>query len=262
MRNVLKSVYPTAIVETVVACILMWLLMYLDAMPSIVMCALSVFSICVYRMCVSLCNTVRIDWKKILDHVYDAAVCGFSFIDIFCDVAVTVQFWVSGHMKFFWISMFILFLAQIAYAGMITFSLDPIMTTNIQSMDWNQQQKWRTKKGVILFIVALPFGQLVPLYLMAVNAFPTEFDRIHKYFGYKSILSDVQRNLFCADDKRSSLKDDEEDLIQSDPLSLYIRHKLMSHLGFLIEAIIEAYVCSLQCFAREVIHLVVARRVS
>ena len=139
--------------------------------------------------------------------------------------------------------MFILFLAQICYAGMMVFFLEPVLGPEYNNKAWKEKSKERTKKSVLLFIMTLPFGQLVPLYLMAVNAFPAEFERVHSALGYKSILSQMQKNIFfIKDDQSGSNHDDEDSLNQSDPLSLYIRHKLMSHLGFLIEAIVEAYV--------------------
>jgi len=250
-RNVLHHVYtnainhsiPQIILQTVLGFFSLWLLLDVDAIPSIILCALWIIGIgtvSYLQSGKSISSPLQVDWRSVLDHLYDAAVCGFSFVDIFCDVAVTIQFYMSGHMKFFWISMFILFLAQIAYAAMVAFSLDPLPHRDNAKMDYKQQANYRNQKNVILFIVALPFGQLVPLYLMAVNAFPGKFDRIHKKLGYKSILGGLERELFSAGGKRSSNDDDEDDLIHGDPLSLYIRHKLMSHMGFLIEALIEA----------------------
>eukprot|EP01084_Bolivina_argentea_P265893 450843_1 len=201
-------------------------------------------------------------WNKWFDKVYDGLICAFSFIDIFCDVAVTMQFYNKGHMIFFWISVFILFLAQISYSVLICLSLDPILHRRFDHKSYKERNSERNRKYVILFLTVLPFGQLVPLYLLISNAFPKQFDKLYKWGGYKNMLHQMQENLFFVNDTQpesfkhnirrrkkyditctlTTSDDENNDTIsnESDPLSLYIRHKLMSHLGFIIEAVIEA----------------------
>ena len=179
--------------------------------------------------------------NTVADKVYDAAICTFSVIDIVCDVCVTLQFYTNGHMMFFWISIFILSLAQISYAVLTCLALEPIVEADQMKKDDNKTMwmRWsqKTKKCIVLFFCVLPFGQLVPLVLMVANAYPLQRDKICDYLGFICHFSPIAQ---------PSLGDDEE---ESDPLSLYIRRKTMSHLGFIIEAIIEAIPQRLSLYA-------------
>eukprot|EP01083_Nonionella_stella_P283467 964925_1 len=182
-------------------------------------------------------------WKQLLDFLYDASICAFSVIDIFCDVYVTIQFYRKGHLIFFWISIFILFLAQISYTLLACFSLEPVPDPHATG-SWQERQWKRQKKYIQLFIIILPFGQLVPLYLMIANAFPDTFDKFYAYMGYRNLLHQMKQNLFqvqqTTKSKHRIKRRAARTQTQEDPLSLYIRHKMMSHLGFCIESLIEA----------------------
>ena len=165
--------------------------------------------------------------KKLLDTLYDGIICGFSLLDIVCDLLIAREFYVNKHYKFFYASIFIFILAQITYSVILALSLVPTRKHK-DYYSWNDNDMQRFKFFAKILLIVFPFGQLIPLLLMVQDMYIITFTEIYGYFGYKSNLISFS--------KENSIDNSNND----DQISSYIKKKWISHLGFITEAIIEA----------------------
>ena len=138
---------------------------------------------------------------------YDVLGQVISVLDVVTDVIVCVQYYQKDRMIFFGISLTILILALIAYD--ITFMLN-----------YSNEKKM----GVVaLFLFMLPLSPIIP-YLMYFTADP------------ESKPSKLLKSVCCFKinlDDRSSTSSDVSKLRQ------FMESKIMKHLGFIVEALVE-----------------------
>ena len=148
-------------------------------------------------------------WQRLADLFYDFSAVVISIVDVVTDILITIKFGLSEQWAFFWIAVTIFCLAQFCYSGLFTLAY---------------AESLKTKYQVLVFVFVFPFAQIVPafIWLDSYNLGIT-----------KSILKrlKLETNAFgekeCPPDK--------------DELQFWIEQKFISHGGFVIEAVIEAF---------------------
>lgn len=141
------------------------------------------------------------------DLVWDFVTVTCSFVDICCDIGVAWMFYRKGYTMFFRAACSIFLLAQVSYA---------IVYIGICG-----DSNWTHKKRIVMFVVVLPFAQLIPI-IFWLQTF--DFPWLGKLMAKLELHAVPEHN-----------PDKEEDRLLA-----YIRSKLRSHLGFVIEAFVEA----------------------
>ena len=94
----------------------------------------------------------------------------------------------------------------------------------------------RNCRGAIIFFCALPFAQFVPLVFMFQAENADLFRKLYRSVGLESGMETFRRDVQKS--RRGVNDDDDND--DADPLSAYIRSKFVSHIGFIVEAVVEA----------------------
>ncbi len=141
---------------------------------------------------------------------FDVLTAAVSFADIVTDVFVTREFHLEEHHGFFVCSLALLLVAQCSYAFMFAGTFAPSHSAIGQ---------------FCVFTLALPFGQLVPIFTWVEslrNAAVTGFVR---RLGLKPSCD---------------AETDSQSAADADELWSAIQSKYRSHAGFLLEAIVEA----------------------
>ena len=164
--------------------------------------------------------------EKAADIFYDFSASIISITDVVTDVLVTIEFYREGSMTFFGISMTILIMAQLCYT-MLFFMV----------FGYKYRDKKRSKQ-ILFFTFVLPLGQLVPAFLWIDS------------FNFK-IINKIKQKLDLEIHTNSPNKP-----AGMDPLMWWIEKKFISHGGFLIEAIIEAFPQSIN----QMIYIVTKRK--
>ena len=151
--------------------------------------------------------------------VFDFATAALSMADIVADVAVTVEFYQAGRFTFFTISLGIFALAQACYAFLFAATYGGHLSNC---------------KKTIVFLFALPFAQLVPVFAL-VESF------------HLSHVSDMLRG---AGLRPTSMEEARPADSGADSLWQLLQRKYHAHAGFLVEALVEAIPqCALQIAA-------------
>merc|ERR1712159_68842 len=143
------------------------------------------------------------------DTATDIITVFFAVVDIAMDVWICRSYYYAGRTRFFNVSLALLCIAQISFASLFT-----IQYKRVQRVDsfWTQ---------AITFICVLPVAQLVPLFIYAESFESEPMERFMRWLS-------LQRS-------------DPPRIQPGEDLTLFkIRCKLMSHLGFLVEACVEA----------------------
>jgi len=141
-----------------------------------------------------------------LDILSDIFTVCFAMCDILMDTWIAYTYYTEGRTGFFYISVALLMLAQICYASLF------ICTFAETKSGWTQL--W-------IFLCVLPFGQLVPLLVYVESLHLEWFEEWILWFGFDTTSSPV--------------------IQPGEDFMLYrIRCKVMSHIGFLVEACVEA----------------------
>ena len=166
-------------------------------------------------------------WKTLDFVLNDLLVVFFSLCDIFLDLAVCQQFYAHDQMEFFYISVLIFILAQFSYCFLFVAT-------------WGKDLSPSMK--MILFIVVLPFGQLIPFFTW-VESF--------RFQWIDDILEDAGlRPTAVGGTARDREREEDEINSGGDMLWGYIQTKYQAHAGFLAEALAEAIPqCILQTIA-------------
>ena len=136
------------------------------------------------------------------------------------DIIVLIDFYEKDRMIFFGISLAILILAQCSYSIACSLRFDTVM-------DWDA---W---KAALLFCCLLPFGSFVAffMYMASGDGDEAKFKWFKRFIDNIGLSTDTPY-LFQNDN-------DDSDLIK------WIKTKLDKHLGFILEAAIEAFPQSL-----------------
>ena len=147
---------------------------------------------------------------------YDFLTICISIADVVTDIIVLIDFYNKGRMVFFAISLAILILAQCSYS--IAFALR-----------FNTMDNWKAWKSSLAFFCCLPFGTIV--------AFILYFAGEESECGcFNDFITD---NLHLDADNWFTPSNEDSNMVK------FIKRKLDRHLGFLLEAAIEAFPQSL-----------------
>eukprot|EP01083_Nonionella_stella_P233727 823202_1 len=147
---------------------------------------------------------------------YDVLTICISIADVTTDIIVLIDFYNKDRMTFFAISLVILILAQCSYAMACAVRFDTFAN-------------WRSHTAFVAFCCMLPFGTLVAFFMYFASE-ESGFDCFREF-----ITSDLSLD-------GSSLFDVRQ---RDSNLVKWIKKKLDKHLGFILEAAIEAFPQSL-----------------
>eukprot|EP01083_Nonionella_stella_P082936 229124_1 len=119
-----------------------------------------------------------------------------------------------------------------------------------------KQDTFMHKYNVKVFFLCLPFGQVVPIFLMLYTSYPTFFNTYFNRCEYQFKFALNSANIFKSGDSNTDSPSRTYSTISSndvefeklgesftainDPFSSFIRNKLVSHFGFIIEAVVES----------------------
>eukprot|EP01083_Nonionella_stella_P022666 62684_1 len=160
--------------------------------------------------------------KKSLEIAYDIFTVVVSLLDVITDIMVLIQFYSSGRMTFFYISLTILIVAQFAYTMAFWWKFADAGTYN--------------EPGNALFACCC----LLPLSPLLAYAFYFTSDESSPLFKFFEHLFECRCRIECCRSKSSNRTNDNNDPKQN-ALRKWVHDKLMKHLGFIIEALIEAF---------------------
>ena len=164
---------------------------------------------------------------KALASVYDIFTALISLLDVITDIMVLVEFFILERMAFFYASLTILIVAQFAYC--IVF--------------W-----WKFKKSFSTYALAsLGFCCMLPFApILSFAFFFTENDntRLSKclhglYSSFSCNLSLFQCCLASDDNNNTTTNANNNRSQEMEELRQWVKEKLMKHIGFIIEALIE-----------------------
>lgn len=141
------------------------------------------------------------------DLFFDVFSTSLSFVDLISDVFVSVQFYQEGEYVCFWVSMCIFFMAQCAYVAQFEIQFG-------RSSD-------RDCKRALRCLLVFPVAQFVPLLVWLATA--------EKKWVLRLLIS------FNLNAHQSS-----PPVATADPLQQYLSKKWREHIGFIIEAVVEA----------------------
>ena len=166
-------------------------------------------------------------WKT-LDVLHDVWTVASSLTDIVTDVLVAYEFYTKKHFTFFYGSVLIFIAAQLSYAFLFTGT-------------WAAKHNTVGKCGV--FLLVLPFGQLIPIFAWVESFRFPAVDHTLKWMklqptGVSTNVANGQYNGDAVDAATNYLA--EEPVIAEDSLWAYIQKKYTAHAGFLAEAFVEA----------------------
>eukprot|EP01084_Bolivina_argentea_P162420 282669_1 len=147
--------------------------------------------------------------KKLLNGLYDIVTACISVADVTTDVWVAYRFYTTGKTAFFWLSVVIMFLAQIAYT--VAFTLRFAESSNVS-----------IKKKILVFLCMLPFAPIMSFIFYWASRPDNCVSSVLRYFGL--------------DTDESSAPDKNEPQI-----TRWIKEKFEKHMGFILEAVIEAF---------------------
>ena len=165
---------------------------------------------------------------KALASVYDIFTALVSLLDVITDIMVLVEFYILGRMAFFYASLTILIVAQFAYC--IVFW-------------WKFRRSFSTYAlGSLGFCCMIPFAPI-----LSFAFFFTEHDdtRLFKcldglYSSFSCKLSLFQCCLASDDNNNAQPRTRNNNRSpEMEELRQWVKNKLMKHIGFIIEALIE-----------------------
>lgn len=184
-----------------------------------------------FTSAMALCSSklpTRPKLLKFLDFlINDIIVVIFSLVDIVLDLLVCKQFYMTGRMTFFYISVIIFFIAQLSYSFLFVAT-------------WGKNLNPGYK--MLTFLLILPFGQLVPFFTWIESFHFTNLDNFIKWTGLTPTSE--------SEESTNNQQNNPELSGNNDMLWDYIQHKYQSHAGFVAEALAEAIPqCILQTIA-------------
>ena len=147
---------------------------------------------------------------------YDVLTICISIADVATDIWVLIDFYNKDRMIFFWISLSILILAQCSYSIAC-------------STRFNTVDSWNECMACLTFFCLLPFGTLVA-FIMYFGSDESQFQCVTDCLRYDLGL-DAESWFYPQHDDSKMMK--------------IIKQKLDRHLGFILEAAIEAFPQSL-----------------
>jgi len=147
--------------------------------------------------------------KQTLNVAYDILTAMISLADVTTDVWVAYRFYTTGKFAFFWVSTVVMILAQLAYT--VAFTLRFAESSNI-----------RIRKKICVFFCVLPLAPVMSFIFYWASRPDNCISKILRYFGL---------------DTDESVKPDKNE----PQITRWIKEKFEKHMGFILEAVIEAF---------------------
>merc|ERR1719499_133744 len=145
-----------------------------------------------------------------LSGFYDFSAAFISIVDVTTDALVTREFYQDGKMFFFVFSLCIMLVAHLPFSFLF--------------IALYCGHTWTDKQKILLWFALVPLSQTVPVFIW-LHSFEFEwFINMLRYFGLNTDQPGT-----------GDIREDE------DPLMVWIKKKLSSHGGFIMEACIEAF---------------------
>eukprot|EP01083_Nonionella_stella_P272206 922880_1 len=163
--------------------------------------------------------------QKILEIAYDIFTVVVSLLDVITDVLVLIHFHSSGRMVFFYISLTILIIAQLAYTMAFWFKF-----ANAGGYE----------DGVNALFACCCLLPLSPVLAYAFYFTSDESSALFKFFEHLFEF-DCNGIECCRSRSSNRTNNNNNNDQQQNPLRQWVQDKLMKHLGFIIEALIEAF---------------------
>ena len=149
-----------------------------------------------------------------LTSFYDVLTQVISVLDVTTDIWVCITFHLDGRESFFTISLMILLLAMISYAGAFA---------KYFSRSYDD-----CSDRIALFFLSLPFAPILPFAFHYPDKAEDFFDRIF---------------CFCGISVRSTIND--QSSAGASKFKQFFEEKIQKHLGFILESLIEGIVLSI-----------------
>jgi len=160
--------------------------------------------------------------KRVINIIYDIFTAVISVLDVITDILVTLEFFRKGRTEFFIASLVILGVAQVAYAIAFWFKFDSAYES--------------FGGAVAAFCCLLPFSPILSFafYLTANEQTPL-FKCLSSCYAWECSSS-------CLHSGRSN-RHHNGDIpdAELEALRVWMREKLSKHMGFIIEAMVEAF---------------------
>ena len=161
--------------------------------------------------CLSLCPIAKI--RKLfvfaLNYSYDVLTILISIADVTTDIWVIYNYKIQNRNTFFIISLIIMILAQLSYS--VAFAV------RFLSDAWESM----CKKLTIYFLLVLPLSPIMSFIFFILSFEGNWITRLFKWFGFE-------------DDFDGSAYENQP------PIIVWIEKKMRKHMGFIMEALIEA----------------------
>ena len=181
---------------------------------------------CYERFC--WCISTIIPFQSVINCISKALAKSYDIITILISIAdVTTDIWVIYNFKkskretFFVIALIVMIVAQLAYA--IAFMYRFWVTSgNIQTpnyLDWNA----RVKKRILLFCLIIPLTPIISFIFYFCTEYPQNF-----------FLKFLKKHFNVRDDFVSDINPNQAKII------VWVQEKLNKHIGFILEALVEA----------------------
>eukprot|EP01084_Bolivina_argentea_P266553 452126_1 len=168
------------------------------------------------------CNTPKT--RKIFGIIYDIITALVSILDVITDIIVLIQFYISDKMIFFYISLIILLIAQLAYIIAFLWRMFDALEGSPINM-------------VIAFFCLLPFAPFLSFvfYFTGDDESPL-YEFFYEFFDY------LRCKNVCCNNRNNTLKTNNNNIDEDmEAFREWIFDKLMKHIGFVIESLIEAF---------------------
>eukprot|EP01084_Bolivina_argentea_P205033 350276_1 len=154
-----------------------------------------------------------------LGHTYDILAIFISIADVTTDIWITYEYYMLGHRVFFGISLFIICMAQLSYC--ITFALRCM------------KQFGGLSEFMCCCCAAIPFAPVISLILYLFHHPKTFCSRLLRF----TIIGETFN---LTDDDILKFVDSEQS-----EFNQFLMKKLSAHIGFILEAFVEAFPQSL-----------------
>ena len=163
------------------------------------------------------CSKIIACISQTLTHSYDLLTILISIADVTTDVWVIYKFYIDKRETFFIISLIVMILAQLSYAIAFVFRFQPQWTPKLQKQNIEM-------RALVMFFIVLPLAPVL------------------SFIIYWCEMNDKNWFLTWLSDK--FYIGDELDLTTNDPnqpkILIWIKTKARKHMGFILEAMVEA----------------------
>eukprot|EP01083_Nonionella_stella_P136716 416171_1 len=176
-------------------------------------------------------STSAMTTARILAYVYDIFTAIVSLLDVITDIIVLVEFYIMGRMAFFYASLTILIIAQLAYCIAFWYKFRKAFATYCL--------------GSIGFCCLLPFAPILSFAFFFTDNRDTRLYQLLEGL-FTSLSCDMTLFDCCQSSENTNTSSTQHNRnVKRSPemeeLRQWVKNKLVKHIGFIIEALIEAF---------------------